>query len=440
MNPTLPQLTDPEQQDLGYPDPESRNLENQENLATRKPCPVRYLGRQPIVDEKYRLYGYELLYRGNEENRFCGSTERATSEVVDHWLMLMPDSTIAFVNCTRTALLEGVVTVLPPAQTVLEILENIGPDRALLRACRTLKVQGYRFALDNFVPVPSRAPLIELADFVKIDYRAEDAQSRRAIGTMLKGSWALRIAEKIETEEEMRMARSEGCMLFQGYFFSRPLMMASATPPQNRLVYLRLLAALQESPADLRQVESLVHSDATLCYRVLRLANSAMQGHPGVISTVREALLMVGDDAVRRMVTVALAAVLCGHRPPALVSMALARARFCELLAPGVQQDPSQFYLMGMLSLLDALLETPMPRILNALPLGSEMKAALLGEPGPLSAVLGLVQSLELCDWARCENLRQSLGLTESAVAAMHVESLGWVSRALQALGAGASL
>jgi EAL and modified HD-GYP domain-containing signal transduction protein len=209
-------------------------------------------------------------------------------------------------------------------------------------------------------------------------------------------------------------------------------MMASATPPQNRLVYLRLLAAMQEKPADLRQVESLVLSDATLCYRVLRLANSAMQGHPGVISTVREALLMVGDDAVRRMVTVALAAVLCGHRPPALVSMALARARFCELLAPGVQQDPSQFYLLGMLSLLDALLETPMPRILNALPLNYEMKAALLGEPGPLSAVLALVQSLESCDWARCEDLRQSLGLTESAVAAMYVEALGWVSRALQ--------
>ncbi|HTX40735.1 MAG TPA: HDOD domain-containing protein [Acidobacteriaceae bacterium] len=400
--------------------------------GAERPCPVRYLGRQPIVDEKFRLYGYELLNRGSEENEFCGSGEHATREVVDHSLMLMPDPTIAFVNCTRAALVEGAVTVLPPAQTVLEILEDIQPDKELLRACRALKSQGYRLALDDFAPLRSRVPFIELADFVKIDYRASDARARREIDAMLKGSWALRIAEKIETEEEMRMARKEGCMLFQGYFFSRPLMMSSSTPPQNRMVYLRLLAVLQESPADLREVESLVLSDTMLCYRVLRMANSAMQGHPGAISTVREALLLVGDEAVRRMVTVALAAVLGGHRPQALVSMALARARFCELLAQAVQRPESQFYLLGMLSLLDALLEMPMPRIVSALPLDSEMKAALLGEPGPMRTALELVQALELCDWERCEKIRGPMSLTEGAVATMYVEALGWVARALQ--------
>jgi c-di-GMP-related signal transduction protein len=405
---------------------------NQENAAESPSSHVRYLGRQPIVDEKCRLYGYELLYRGSEANAFSGGAEQATREVVDHWLMLMPDPTVTFVNCTRAAVLEGVVTVLPPAQTVLEIVENIEPDEVLLQTCRSLKEQGYRFALDNFSPIPSRAPFIEVADFVKIDYQATGEQARREIVAMLQGSWALRIAEKIETEEEMRIAQSEGCMLFQGYFFSRPLITSSAAPPQNRLIYLRLLAALQETPADLRQVESLVHSDATLCFRVLRLANSARHAHSDTISTVREALMMVGDDAMRRMVTVALATVLCGHRPPALVSMALARARFCELFARNFNREPSQFYLLGMLSLLDALLEMPMPSLLHSLPLDAQMKAALLGEPGLLRSALELVQSLESCDWARCESFRQSLDLTESAVATMYVDALGWVSKVLQ--------
>jgi c-di-GMP-related signal transduction protein len=395
---------------------------------------TRYMGRQPIVDEKSRLCGYELLFRAGDANHFSGDPEQATRQVVDYWLMLMPEPnpTLGFVNCTRAALMEGVVTILPPAHTVLEILENIEPDPGLLSACRALKKQGYRLALDDFSPEPCRAPFLELADYVKIDFRASDAQTRREIDAMLTGSWALRIAEKIETAAEMRQALSEGCMLFQGYFFSRPVLVSSPKLPQNRLVYLRLLAALQQTPADLQEVETLILSDATLCYRVLRLANSAMAGRSSVVSSVREALLVVGDDAVRRMVTVALAGVLSRHRPPALVSMALARARFCELLAPALSQPAHQLYLLGMLSLLDALLETPMQRIQKTLPLPSEMKAALMSEPGPYSEALELVRSLEACDWGRCENLREPLGLTESAVASMYVDSMNWAASALQ--------
>jgi EAL and modified HD-GYP domain-containing signal transduction protein len=410
------------------------DISDPNSLGVRGRVPARYLGRQPIVDEKSRLYGYELLFRAGLANHFSGDPELATQEVVDHWMMLMPepDETVAFVNCTRDTLVDGLVSILSPTHTVLEILETVNPDPALMKTCADLRKQGYRFALDDFFPDPRRAPLLEIADFVKIDFRASSPAIRNDIYKMLDGSWALRIAEKIETEEEMRVARGEGCLLFQGYFFSRPVLLTTHRVPQNRLVYLRLLAALHDVPANLAEVESLVMSDASLCYRLLRLANSALQGHAGVISSVREALLLVGDDAVRRMVTVALAGVLSGHRPVPLVSMALARARFCELVAPALQQQASELYLLGILSLLDALLETPMPRILKTLPICTEMKAALLGEPGGLSIALDLVRSLETCDWQQCETLRLGLGLTESAVSTMYVDSLSWVARALQ--------
>jgi c-di-GMP-related signal transduction protein len=415
------------------PTVQDREIRDQDSPAMRPAVPTCYIGRQPIVDEYCRLYGYELLFRAGTVNAFSGDPEQATQEVVDRWMMLMPDSdgTPAFVNCTRETLTEGLVTILPPAQTVLEVLEDIDPDPYLLRCCAALKKQGYRFALDDFFPDPRRAPFLEFADYVKIDFKASSPAVRQDIAEMLAGSWALRIAEKIESEEEMRVARSEGCLLFQGYFFSRPVLIASPSVPQNRLVYLRLLAALHEVPADIRTVESLVMSDASLCYRVLRLSNSAMQGHAGVISSVREALLMVGDDAVRRMVTVALAGVLCGHRPPPLVSMALARARFCELLAPSLSEQPAHLYLLGMLSLLDALLETPMPRILKTLPIGDAMKAALMGDASPLSPALDLIRALESCDWQRCETIRGSTGLVEREVAAMYIDSLRWASQAI---------
>jgi c-di-GMP-related signal transduction protein len=399
-------------------------------ISAPRIAPTRYLGRQPILDSHSRLFAYELLFRSGTADAFSGDPEQATREVVDHWLMLIPEpeEALAFVNCTRQALMDGTANLLPPANTVLEILETIEPDAELIERCRSLKAEGYRIALDDFVPDPAWAPLVEFADFIKIDFRNSDVKERQEIYRMARRGPARLLAEKVETEEEMRLGLSEGCSLFQGYFFSRPVILTSRAVPQNHLVYVSLLAALQKIPADIRELERLVLSDTSLCYRILRLANSAIHGHRGTVTTVRGALIMVGDDAVRRMVTVALAGVLAEERSEALVSMALARGRFCELLAPALSLAPQQLYLIGMLSLLDVLLVTPMTRILQALPLAEEMKAALLREASPFGPALDLVRSLESCDWAACERLRQSLSLSESSTSALYVESLRWAS------------
>ena len=393
-------------------------------------APTRFLGRQPIVDAKGRLFGYELLFRAGDVDAFSGDAEQATREVVDHWLMLIPEANqgLAFVNCTRATLVDGLIELLPPANTVLEILENVEPDPELLRACLALRQQGYRFALDDFSPLPSRAPFLEFADFIKIDFLASDFLARRDIYDMVRGSGARLLAEKIETEEERNVAYGEGCTLFQGFFFSQPLLLSTRSVPQNQLVYLNLLAALNRVPADIREIERLILSDASLCYRVLRLANSALQGHPGAVTTVREALLMVGEEALRRMVTVAMAGTLSAHRSPALISMALSRARFCELLAPGLSETPSEMYLLGILSLLDVLLETLITRILQHLPIRPAMKAALAGDDSPAGLALELVRSLESCEWGRCEQIQNRLGLAEGTISSIYVDSMRWAS------------
>ena len=249
--------------------------------------PSRFLGRQPILDANRRLFGYELLYRAGPENQFSGDLEQATREVIDHWLLLIPDSgtTTSFVNCTRSAITEGLVTLLPPASTVLEIPEDIEPDAELLSTCLTLKLQGYRFALDGFLPRRERAPLLPLADFIKVDFQAIGYDLRREVYAMAAGSGACLLAEKIENDLQLRIAVSEGCTLFQGYFFSQPVVLASHTVPQNHFVYLRLLAELHHDPVQSRRIEKLISGDASLCYRILRVANSALQGHPGMVST-----------------------------------------------------------------------------------------------------------------------------------------------------------
>ena len=390
--------------------------------------PSRFLGRQPILDGSLRLMGYELLFRSGYGNAFCGDPEVATQTVIDHWLTLVPESekALAFVNCTRAALLNGVVALLSPRETVLEVLENIVPDQDLIACCQELKEQGFRLALDDFVPDPMRSELLRIADFIKIDFQASNSQIRHEIYDLGRSSKARFIAEKIETEEQMRAAQAEGCSYFQGYFFSRPVILTARALPQNELVYLRLLAALNRSPANLFEIEDLVLADASLCYRVLRLANSVLHGRRDPVNSVRAALLMIGEDSVRRTVTVALAGAIAGQRCPTLVSLALVRARFCELLAPSIGESARELYLLGLLSLLDVLLQAPMESLLEALPLADRMKGALTGESGRLSRALQLICALESCDWVLCENIRVLLGVTESFVAATYLKSVEW--------------
>jgi EAL and modified HD-GYP domain-containing signal transduction protein len=416
------------------PSRHSQLLSPEPSPVTPSFAPARLLGRQPILDANCHLFGYELLCRSGGLNAFSGDPEQATRDVVDQWLLLIPgpNEGQAFLNCTRDALLEGTCTLLPPENTVLEVLETIDPDPDLLASLRSLRAHGYRLALDDFTPLPSRRPLIEFADFIKIDFLASDVRARREIYSMASGSNATLVAEKIETKEQMLIAQSEGCSLFQGYFFSRPVIVSSRPLPQNHLAWLRLLAVLNHTPVDLREVEHRIMADTALCYRILRLANTALQGHACEITSLLEALLMVGEHAVRRLITVAMAGAMANARASAVAAMALVRARFCELTAPDLGDPPAQLYLLGMLSLIDVLLDAPMQRILTGLPIDSAMKHALLGKPVPLGRALDLSRYLEACDWDRCEKLRRSLGLRESSVAAKYIEALHWTSQALR--------
>lgn len=402
-----------------------RSADNAPSLVPR-----RFLGRQPILDAERRLFGYELFYREGKTDHFSGDPDHATREVVDHWLMLIPESSqgASFVNCTRGAIVDGLVTLLPPESTVVEILEDVDPDPEVIDCCLALKAKGYRFSLDGFLPRPSRAPFLALADFIKIDFMNADFFARREIYALASGTPARLVAEKVESETQLRIAIAEGCALFQGYFFSQPVLIESRSVPRNNIVYLNLLAQFQHAPTDLRKIEKVISADAALCYRVLRLANSALQHHPGVISTLGEALLMVGEDALRRMVTVAMTGAAGTQQSSALIAMILTRARFCELLAPALSEDPAHFYLLGMLSLLDVLLQTPFHRILQVLPLSPAMKLALAGDQSHASFALDLVRSLESCDWDRAEEIQHRLGLAEGAIALLYTEALRWSS------------
>ena len=245
--------------------------------------PTKFVARQPILDTHRNIIGYELLFRNGWENEFRGESDDATRQMLDNCLWMDIDSltshTLAFINCTREALVGKLVTLLPPATTVLEILETVEPDRELIDACVALKAMGYRLALDDFLPRPEMQPLIDIATYVKVDFRLSDAAQRKQIHDLARGSGAILLAEKVEDQQEFDVALSEGYKCFQGYFFCRPKIVADREIPPNRMNYLRLLVELTRNPLNFEQLTRIARSEPSLMYRLLRLANSAWWRH-----------------------------------------------------------------------------------------------------------------------------------------------------------------
>jgi EAL and modified HD-GYP domain-containing signal transduction protein len=396
---------------------------------------LRFIGRQAILDEKMRLYGHELLFRSGLVNAFSGNDEYATNQVIDSCLSMIAcsSSKILFINCTREALVTMSVKLLPSQKVVLEILETVTPDSELVRACKQLKVAGFRFALDDFSPQESRRELLDLADFIKVDFRASDPVERQQIYRMCGDKNFIFLAEKLESLSEVHTAQAEGNTLFQGYFHSRPEIIAEPQIHINKSAYLQIFGALAKPSMDIREVERLVLLEPSLCYRLLRLSNSALYGLRYRISTIQAALNAVGVDAFRKLVTLILAGRLSPSAADRDVKQALERAYFCESLASVLHEDPAELYMLGMLSMMDRMLNIPMIQLVGLVFLSSRIQEALLGSP------VGIGRALELCRYHEhegdCEGLLNSDALVQDS-SSNYFEALLSAGCSLHALNA----
>ncbi|MFP5277580.1 MAG: EAL and HDOD domain-containing protein [Acidobacteriota bacterium] len=400
-----------------------------------RPAPNRFLARQPILDRRQRILGYEILFRAGWMNSFSGDGDDATRQILDNLFVAGVDSVcgrkLAFVNCTRESLLSGLVTLLPVQSTVLEILETVEPDDEIVAACRALKAKGYRIALDDFVMRDSMAELVKLADYIKIDVRNTDSAERNLICQNLRNSGVSLLAEKVETEAEFRAVSSEGFTAFQGYFFCSPVMIARHEIPPNRLNALKLLCAVSRSPLDLDELEVAVKSDPALCYRLLQLANSPLYPIHGRIRNVRSAAVLLGEREIRKLAIVALATSFGSESADALLHLCLQRARFCELIAPTLNLSESEQYMLGLLSAADAFLALPMATIVDRLPLRGAIRSALLGMNNPEARALWLARRFETGDWESVADRDFLAYLDYPELAGAYSESVRWTESAL---------
>ena len=400
---------------------------------------THFVARQPILTTDEKVFGYELLFRDGIEDFFRSPDSDAASRSTLNSSMLLGldvlcDGRRAFVNCTREILLKDYVTLLPAGQTVVEVLETVPADDLVVAACRRLKEAGYMIALDDFAVNDEREALTDLADIIKVDLRATSVADAAAM-VRRYGPWRCRLlAEKVETRAEFIASTKAGFVYFQGYFFRRPEILTAHEIPANQLNYLRMLTAVSQPELDVREIENLVKGEASLCYRLLRYLNSAAFGFKAEIHSVRHALSILGEREVRRWIRLVASLGAGQDKPSDLVLAALVRARFCELLSPRVQQnsrhkvqpEDSDLFLMGMLSLMDSILEIPMRQVLDNVPIDQECKAVLLGATSRLRPFYQLMLAQESGEWTVVRELATQLQLCESDVSTSYWKAMQW--------------
>ncbi len=391
---------------------------------------VRSIARLPVMDENHRVQGYELSFDLGSNGVLRGGSVQAARTVLDNAVLFGIDrftnGMTAFITCSAESLIEEWVSVLPAAMTVLEVPASLPPTTPLVDACRKLKQSGFLLALAGFSWDLMPHPLFDLVEYVKADLAFLDPEGCQRLRKKLHGRSIVMEAEKVETQQDYRQACAQGFTLFQGYYFCHPELIQNAKVPANRLFHLDILRQLHKDPLDLKKISPMVLRDAALTYRLLRLVNSPIYALRQEVRSIESAILVVGETSFKRIATLAILSEFNAERPPEILHMALVRARFCELGAELCGLHSDEQYLLGMMSLLPAMMRHPMEKLAPELPLRDEICRALLGENNHERCLLGWIECRERNDQAAWNAIAEEHGLNQQRLVQFFIDAVVW--------------
>jgi EAL and modified HD-GYP domain-containing signal transduction protein len=396
-----------------------------------------FVGRQPIFDREMRVCAYELLYRhGFVDRAVITDANAASSEVVVNALVevgldRLVGNKKAFCNFTRDFLVKGANIPFGTSQLVIEVLETVSAEPEVLAAVSSLAKSGHLIALDDFVLTDELLPLVQMADIVKIDILALPRPEVIAQVERLRKVKKLQLlAEKVETNDEYMFCSELGFDMFQGYFFSKPQVVSGRKAPPSRLAMLRLMTELQRVNIDLSKLEEIIQTDVNLSVKLLRQINSSFYSLIAEVKSIRQAIIYLGLEHIRNWACIVSLGSI-NDKPQELMSMALLRARMCQVLAASDDSERSgMFFTVGLFSLLDSFFDMPMQEILSSLPLSDEVDEALLERKGILGKVLSCVEAYERAQWDKVD----AAGFSEARVRDAYLDAIDWSTRALESI------
>ncbi|RTE87129.1 MULTISPECIES: EAL and HDOD domain-containing protein [Gammaproteobacteria] len=395
-----------------------------------------YIARQPILDRNKALFAYELLFRNGTDNAFPDiSAEVATASLIEnsqlqHSVNEITDQHLAFINFSENGILQDLPGFLPNQHVVVEVLETVTPSQEVFEAIKSLKSRGYKVALDDYDFNPEWDSILQFIDIIKVDLMASSRRQIEDLLALAKTSNFKLLAEKVETQKEFETCMKDGFEYFQGYFFARPEIVQKRSLTPNQLIYTQLLQACAQPELDFDSINQLMSRDVGITYKLLRYVNAPVHGISKPIESLRQAIVYLGEQQIKKFTAVIAAAQLGESKPSELVRLSIVRAHMCEQIAVAckVQIDPEKAFLTGMFSLLEALLDEPLQTIMSRIELGTEIRTALLDKKGPLAFCLGLVCFYEKANWAKVKTVAERLHVSEDELPSFYLNALNWAN------------
>lgn len=402
-----------------------------------------YVARQPIFNKSKQTIGYELLFRDGERNSFPSSVgeNRATYRlIVENFLSMGRNPTVlssrSFINFTYDSIIHDLPLMLPKDQVVIEILETCEPTAELLSAVRKLNRSGYMIALDDFTFDHKWDEFLPYIHIIKIDVMRHgvDDACDYVIEQKERGVTASFLAEKVETQDEFDAVMEAGFRYFQGYFFSKPEIVKQKYVSPEQVLALELIKEVMQPEVDYNRVEQIIAKDLSLSYKLLRFVNTMSPRIDKPIESFKQALVYLGQEKLKVFVSLAAASYVSGNKPQELYGLSMQRAQFCLMMSriSQFQGYRNQAFIIGLFSMLDALMDTPLENMIEDLPLSDNAKSALLNREGTLGCLLKLEECYEKADWIGLEEMCNELGLELADVSPILSEAQKWSQEMLE--------
>lgn len=393
-----------------------------------------FVARQAIFNRSKKVVAYELLFRDSPKNYFPDIAEgQATARLImENQLNLgtrhITSGKKALINIGPESLKLDLCAFLPCQDVVIELLETIEPTDDNYELCRGLFHSNYKLALDDFVYKPQWDRFLKLVKLIKFDIAITPLSEIQPIVTKLQAHKQIKIlAEKIETQEDYELALDMGFDYFQGYFFAKPTMIKQNDVDYNCGLVVAIYAEIMKQSPDIKTIASLFELDAALAYKLLRLINSGVFPIQSQISSLKQALVYLGHERLKKFVSLIVTAHTTGKKPAELMQVCVVRARFCELVAKKVNKSQSgEAFLTGLFSLLDAILDQPMSLLVEKLPFPDEIKTALLGDKNTLYYILNVVKAYETGSWWALEQAVLLLNIDSAILPPLYQQSVDW--------------
>lgn len=390
-----------------------------------------FIARQPIFNRKEEVYGYELLYRVNEDSSKFGnsSSQSATATVINglfiHGFEKIINKKKAFINFDADLLNEDVIHLIDSDFLVIEVLEDVQITDQLINRVKEIKTAGYKIALDDFVGAYSDYPLVQYADIIKYDIRETPLKTIKFEVNKAKKDRKILLAEKIETREEYKSALDMGFQLFQGYFFSKPKIIEGIRGKKSiNPNYLQIIDELQKEEPSYQVISEIIERDSNLTFKLLRTINQRVEEDS--IYSIKRALTYLGLKELNYWITLLLMQDIGEDKPKELLNISLIRSKFAFKISANsiLSKIKLEASLMGLLSNIDAFLDMPIYRILQQIKVTDKIKDALLNQNGLLGDLLNLVLFYEKGEWKEINKLCEKLNIESNQLTECYFESI----------------